>query len=340
MQVEPSSMCTLSCKACATPEERSLLELPNLLTPVVFRNILGKLAESGTEIRTFDFSGHGEPMTNPDLWCLVSLAREYYPESRIFMITNGHGDFQEKHTTSGLDEIQFSIDGIDQESYEKYRIGGNFQKAFSYMKSFTETVLRNGTNTRTVWRYILFEHNDSLDQLKEAFDLGSGMGVHELRFVFTHKGKWSHSITSKVQLKNCLRSRGVPLNNIRLDSQNSLLRRRRASCFLRKKPELYNFSRKLWHSIRRPSSPGMIVTADYYLVSEGEMKHAMSTARKLHHAGKHIEADLICRHIIALTDLPSKSNPDYDASVSFGTLLREVDRLRSSIAAGTHLVQP
>lgn len=341
MQVEPSSTCTLRCKACATPEERSLLELPNLLTPDVFRSILGKLAESGIEIRAFDFSGHGEPMTNPDLWSLVSLAREYYPESRIFMITNGHGDFQEKHTVCGLDEIQFSIDGIDQESYEKYRVGGNFQKAFSYMKSFTETAMRNESNTRTVWRYILFEHNDSPDQLKEAFDLGSAAGVHELRFVFTHKGKWSNSITSEVQLKDCLRRRGVPLNKIRIDSQNSLLRRRRASCFLRKKPELYNVLRKLWQSIQRPSSPGIIVTADYYLVSKGEVKRAMSTARKLHRTGKHTEADLICRHIIALTNLPSKNNPDYDASFSFGTLLREVERLRTSIAAaaGTHLVQ-
>ncbi|MCD4848774.1 MAG: radical SAM protein [Candidatus Aegiribacteria sp.] len=332
MQVEPSSRCTLECKACATPEERARLQLPHTLSSAVFQKVLQDFSRSGIDIRTFDFSGHGEPMMNPDLWQIVSMARKHYPRAFLSLITNAHGDFEENHAVSGLDQIQFSIDGVDQKSYEKYRVGGNFTKASSYMKSFTGAARSSGSSVRMIWRYILFNHNDSTDQLREAYEMASEFRVHELRFVFTHKGMWSTDLTSAEELRRSLISLGVPSCSIHMDSFKSLRKRQRLSHLLNRNQNLYSIARKLWRKAKRKPSLSTIVTSDFYQLYEPELQQTLDLGSKLLRKGRLRDARALFLHVNKMVQLPVTHNAAYDPEIIYRHLGHSYKRLKTALS--------
>ncbi len=331
MQVEPSSRCTLECKACATPEERERLPLPRTLSPDVFQKVLKDSSGSGIDIRTFDFSGHGEPLMNPDLWQIVSLARKYYPNAFLSLITNAHGNFELNNVFSGLDQIQFSIDGVDQESYEKYRVGGNFAKAYNYMKSFTGAARSSGSSVRMIWRYILFSHNDNTDQLRKAFEMASEIGVHELRFVFTHKGKWSTDITSYEELRSCLIDLEVPSRSIHMDSFKSLRNRQTLSQLLKRSQILYCAARRLWRKVKRSPSLSTRVTSDFYQLYEPELEQILNLGSKLLRKGRLRDAQALFLHVNRMVQLPVSHNATYDPGIIYKHLGRSYKRLKNGL---------
>ncbi len=331
MQVEPSSKCSLECKACATPEERMRLDSPDTLTPVVFERILKDLVSKTIDIRSFDFSGHGEPLMNLDLWQLIRLAREYYPSAFISMITNAHGNFSQDQVSSGLNQIQFSIDGTNQENYEKYRVGGNHSKALKYMKSFAEA---SGSSVRTIWRYILFNHNDDPSQLDLAYKTARKLGINELRFIFTHKGMWSTKLTSKIELRDCLLALAIPKKNIKVDSLSSLKGRQKLGQFLKRNPILYGMIRRLWQKARSSSNLDTIVTTDFYQLDEKEMQETIDLGWELYYKGKRQEAYAISKHVSSLLHSPVAHNDTYDPASYFEKILNssiELDTALDSI---------
>jgi len=67
----------------------------------------------------------GEPMLNRNFIEMVTYAKQ----KRIFVATSTNGHFLDdssarKIVESGLDRLIISLDGIDQSTYEKYRVGG------------------------------------------------------------------------------------------------------------------------------------------------------------------------------------------------------------------------
>lgn len=312
MQVEPSSRCTLLCKACATLEEREKLRPPHTLPYSTFNKAMQDFTGNGIDISTFDFSGHGEPLMNPDLWRMVGIAREHYPASYISLITNGHGEFKEECISAGLDQIQFSIDGVDQESYEKYRVKGNFSKASGYMKSFARAVRSSGSPVRVIWRYILFEHDDNPDHLRAAFEMATEFGVHELQFIFTHKGMWSTRLTTASELRRELIEVGVPTGSIRMDSFNSLRARRHLSQLLKVNHNLHRTARKLWRIVKRNPVRNTIVTSDFYQLREIELQKFLDLGYSMLRKGRLRDAEAMFLHVNRMLQSPATHNRTYD----------------------------
>ena len=70
---------------------------------------------------------------------------------------------------SGIDEVTFSIDGATAESYAKYRQRGDFDKAIRNLTAAADEKRRTGRDVPFInWRYILFTHNDSDDEMSRA----------------------------------------------------------------------------------------------------------------------------------------------------------------------------
>ena len=328
MQVEPSSKCLLRCKACATPEERMKLDPPDTLKPVVFERILKSFTGKSIDIRSFDFSGHGEPLMNEELWQLIRLARKHYPSSFISMITNAHGDFSQDQISSGLNLIQFSIDGVDQESYEKYRVGGNHSRASNYMQTFSEA---SGSSVRTVWRYILFNHNDDPSQLSLAYKTARKFGINEIRFIFTHKGLWSNKLTSKTELRECLLALGIPKKCIKLDSLSSFKGRRKLGQLLKRIPSLYCMVRGGRQIARSKCNPDTIITTDFYQLDRKEMHEILDLGWKLYNKGKIQDAYSISKHVRSLLDSPALYNNTYDPATNFHKILNSCIELDTAL---------
>jgi wyosine [tRNA(Phe)-imidazoG37] synthetase (radical SAM superfamily) len=204
-QVEPSFACQLDCPGCVPLHARKQ-RLPKtehgqmILDAAVLEKILTDLAQGGVRIRKIDFQGHGEPTLHPDVWNLVAMAKRLHPGSLVTMCTNAHKVFKDDMAAAGLDEILFAIDGMDQASYAPYRVYGEFDLAYKFMQDFSHAAGAQGKKTRTVWKYVLFDHNDSDEQLLRAQALAHQAGVTELRFVITQLGPSSTRIADESQI--------------------------------------------------------------------------------------------------------------------------------------------
>ena len=198
-QVEPSYKCTLDCPACVRLDQRRLAP-PKNLEPEVLRKILMDLADSRIVVRAFDFQGLGEPLLNPKLWGLTRIARDIFPTASIAVTTNAHGAARETVLVSGIDEIVCSIDGVSQETFEPYRIHGNFELAYGFMKDVKRLSVSRGGRLKVIWKYVLFEHNSSPEDLERAQTLAAEAGVDELVFVFTRSGPRSARVQNVAQM--------------------------------------------------------------------------------------------------------------------------------------------
>ena len=200
-QVEPTIRCTLGCPGCMTPGERKTrISPPYDLDIAVLEKILCDLQRQQIQIRTIDFQGHGEPLLNKNVWQMIQLAKRLFPTTKITMCTNANSSSEPEYVSSGLDEIIFAIDGIDQPSYLPYRQNGDFQKAFKFMKDFASHARQQQKPIKTIWKYILFNHNDAPEQLQRAQELAQEAGVTDLVFVITQLGPKSSRIFDAEQI--------------------------------------------------------------------------------------------------------------------------------------------
>jgi MoaA/NifB/PqqE/SkfB family radical SAM enzyme len=186
-QVEPSFRCTLDCPGCVRLDQRRLAP-PRNLPIAMFEKIVRDLADARVTVRAFDFEGHGEPLLHPGLWALTRLAREIHPATYITMATNAQAVLKDDILGAGLDSVVCGIDGVDQETYEPYRIHGDFDLAYRFVKHLTGLAPRALRPIRVFWKYILFEHNSSPRDLERLRKLAHEAKVDEVVLVFTRNG--------------------------------------------------------------------------------------------------------------------------------------------------------
>lgn len=302
LQIEPSNDCSLACPCCEVTGRRLAGTLrPALLDHDLLRRFLSDFLHRGVTIRRIDFQGHGEPLTHPGLWKLVRLAKDFFPEACTSICTNAQGDVPPEAFDSGIDQIDCAIDGVDQESLSRYRIGGDFARAFGFMKRMAGGPFP-GTRPRVVWRYLLFEHNDGQEQLRKAWDIASGAGVGELRFIFTDTGPFSRRIGSPGDLARALDSAGLPGGRIRLGTRRSRECREDLRQMLYRSRLLTRLAGRCWRA--RPermaaSRSGSLpaVTCDFHASEAGNLRKALVLGADLVRSGRKGDAALILSHV-------------------------------------------
>ena len=105
-----------------------------------FRTIIDKLPASITDLYLW---GQGEPFMVPDFLDMVHYASSH--GLRTFVSTNGHflKDYS-RIVNSGLYCLIVSLDGIDKETYEFYRAGGDFDSVINGIKHVTDAIKNEG----------------------------------------------------------------------------------------------------------------------------------------------------------------------------------------------------
>ena len=205
IQVEPSMACQLECPSCWPKKDRPVI-LPRtdaghlILDPAVLEKVLTDLKAGGVTVRNFMLVGHGDPLANRHTWQMIAFIRKTYPECSISMTTHANYEFRPEMLDAGLTELICSIDGVDQESYEKYRIGGRFDRAYRFMKDFATAARRAGKPHIVTWNYIVFAHNDTPEQLLRAQELAREAEVSRLIFTITWLGPASNRVYSKEEI--------------------------------------------------------------------------------------------------------------------------------------------
>jgi MoaA/NifB/PqqE/SkfB family radical SAM enzyme len=124
--IDPSTICNLHCPFCAvgkgsTDHPKYLMRFDE------FKRIMDMLGDYLFQVEIYQY---GEPLLNPDVFRMIEYAkRKYYAFTRISTNLNiFNKEKAERLVASGLDYLTLSIDGASQETYSKYRVGGDFNK--------------------------------------------------------------------------------------------------------------------------------------------------------------------------------------------------------------------
>lgn len=115
--------CNFKCKHCPQPE---LTYFPKDLNLEKIENSLEEMKEINWAPEKFQFHFFGESLLNKNLPKLISITKQYFPDSIAFLSTNGSYPLQNV-LSAGLNELVISIDGSQKETYEQRRIGGEFE---------------------------------------------------------------------------------------------------------------------------------------------------------------------------------------------------------------------
>jgi organic radical activating enzyme len=183
VRIEPTLACELRCPGCERMKEVVRREGDWHLNPALFENLLKSLVSSHIEIPTIIYLGLGEPLEHPDFGSLVEMASRIAPTARQEVTTNGNQGYCESIGAARLDRIIVSCDGLHQSSYVKYRIRGEVDRALQFMRD----VRKYATHQPFLeWKYILFEFNDSDEELMEAQKVAEDIGVDSMMFIGTN----------------------------------------------------------------------------------------------------------------------------------------------------------
>ena len=125
ISVEPAAICNLRCPECPVGTRSTPLSKPTLINPETYHRVIDELSPVLTHVI---FYFQGEPFLNRNLSEMIGYAHQ----KLIFTSTstNGHyitDEIAQALIASGLDKLIVSVDGVTQEVYAKYRIGGSLE---------------------------------------------------------------------------------------------------------------------------------------------------------------------------------------------------------------------
>lgn len=160
LNIEPTTSCNLRCPQCPSGL-RAFTRPTGMLQPELAEKVINELAPT---LMFLTLYFQGEPYLNKDFNQIVRLAAD----KKIYTITSTNGHFfknremAEEVVKSGLSRLIISIDGVSQESYEHYRVGGQLEKVLSGTKEILEAKKRLKSSTPyVIWQFIVFKHNQN-----------------------------------------------------------------------------------------------------------------------------------------------------------------------------------
>jgi len=149
-----------------------------MLRNQLFEKIIVQLKN---HLHSLTFYFQGEPYLNPDFLSMVAFANKH----RIYTITSTNAHYLTEENArrtieSGLDKLTISVDGITQEVYSNYRIGGQLNKVIEGTKEILkQKKFMNSRTPHVVWQFVVFKTNEhQIDAVKK---LGKELGVDEVK---------------------------------------------------------------------------------------------------------------------------------------------------------------
>lgn len=177
LSFEPTTACNLRCPECPSGL-RSFTRPTGNLKADFFRRTIDQL--QGRLIWLI-FYFQGEPYINPEFLEMVGYARE----KGLYTITSTNGHFlsdenARRTVESGLDRIIVSVDGVTQEVYEQYRVGGNLEKVLQGIRNLVRWKKELKSDLPHIMvQFLVVRPNEH--QIPELFELVKELGADEVK---------------------------------------------------------------------------------------------------------------------------------------------------------------
>ena len=132
LSIELTSSCNIKCLCCPVGQGK----IPRaIMSPVDFERILELLPK---HVKQIDFSHRGDPTMNPDFLEMVKRAHQRGFVTDLY--TNGLilDKYKDRLVECGLTTLRVDLDGATKETYERYRIGSNFQRVTNNIRQLVK----------------------------------------------------------------------------------------------------------------------------------------------------------------------------------------------------------
>lgn len=177
ISVEPTTHCNLRCPECPSGLRSFSRDTGNLELEF-YQKLIPQLR---SHLIYLYFYFQGEPYLNKNFLQMVKLASA----NGIYSVTSTNAHYLDSATArktieSGLDRIIISIDGITQESYQSYRIGGKLDKVLSGTKELVKwkKELQSAT-PHIIFQFLVVGPNEH--QIEELYKIAKEIGVDEVK---------------------------------------------------------------------------------------------------------------------------------------------------------------
>jgi radical SAM protein with 4Fe4S-binding SPASM domain len=181
LSIEPTTSCNLRCPECPSGL-RSFTRPTGMISKQLFETAI---AQSKKHLTYLHLYFQGEPFLHPEFLELVSMA----DKNRIFTATSTNAHYinennVEKILSSGLKQLIVSMDGMTQEVYQDYRIGGKLEKVQKGLSLLLERRKKTGSRyPRIVLQYLVTGKNEH--QIPDLKAWARSIGVDELQLKTT-----------------------------------------------------------------------------------------------------------------------------------------------------------
>lgn len=171
LKIEPSTHCNLRCPPCH-PDGNTF---GGRMDQATFQQVLEKVPLD--DILKTSLYMFGEPLLNRNIYGMIKeMTNRGVPTS---ISTNFHAfndNLADEMLDSGLTWILVCIDGATQESYEKYRVGGDLERVKSNLRLLIEKKRQSGSKLPIVEaQCVIFDHNR--DEIDDIRDMCLSLGV-------------------------------------------------------------------------------------------------------------------------------------------------------------------
>ena len=138
-----------------------------------------KIVDENRRITEIELSNYGEILLNPDLPKVVEHA--YRRGVRLTAKNGVNLNHAKEEVLEALVRFRFralycSIDGASQETYERYRVRGEFERVIENVKKINSYKWRHNTRyPELLWRFIVFGHNEH--EIPKAREMAGELGM-------------------------------------------------------------------------------------------------------------------------------------------------------------------
>jgi radical SAM protein with 4Fe4S-binding SPASM domain len=176
LQIEPTNHCNLRCIGC--PVTIGMGRPGEHMNVEVFKKLMDEIGNYVFTVTLWDW---GEPFLNPHVFEIIKLAKQ--KKIKVVSSTNGHLlkkiDHCDKIIESGLDSLIIALDGITQETYERFRYGGKLETVLEGIRTLVARKrLLNSKIPFINLRFIVMKYNEY--QIPDLKNLADDYGVDAL----------------------------------------------------------------------------------------------------------------------------------------------------------------
>ena len=181
IDIELTSYCNIDCPGCFRQVKRKKVDHildKDVLTYKQIKKWINK--KTFPNCKLINFCGSiDEPTLHPELLQIL----DHFDGVNINISSNGSTKTESFWKKLGEKKISvfFGVDGTDQESLEKYRIGSNFKKVQENFRAFINA------GGKATWQFIVFEHNEHL--IKDAKRMAKEEGFSDFRLIYSHRNE-------------------------------------------------------------------------------------------------------------------------------------------------------